>query len=412
MSHDVALTCLDSGARVITERLPHLRSIAVGYWVGTGSRDEPDELAGASHFLEHLLFKGTDGRTAADIADAVESIGGDMNAFTTHEFTTYYVRLPDRALALAFEILSDIMWSPALRPDDVESERQVILEEIAMRDDTPEDLVHDLFSSAMFPDHPIGREVVGSRETIGAMHRDDIAGFHAQHYSPSNVVIAAAGNLDHDEVVALVEAGLGGAPGARPRRTLHDGKPAPRALAILDRPIEQTHVIFGMRAIRRDDPDRYPLSVLNQVLGGGMSSRLFQEVRERRGLAYSVYSFRAAYEETGALAVYAGTSPEHADDVLGIVRDEFDRIVRDSGVTPRELDAAKGNLTGSLALGLESSSSRMHRIGRSLLTLGEVPSVDDVVAEIEAVTDDDIARVVDRVLGGDERTTALVGPPR
>ncbi|TMK64556.1 MAG: insulinase family protein, partial [Actinobacteria bacterium] len=166
MSHDVALTCLDSGARVITERLPHLRSIAVGYWVGTGSRDEPDELAGASHFLEHLLFKGTDGRTAADIADAVESIGGDMNAFTTHEFTTYYVRLPDRALALAFEILSDIMWSPALRPDDVESERQVILEEIAMRDDTPEDLVHDLFSSAMFPDHPIGREVVGSRETI------------------------------------------------------------------------------------------------------------------------------------------------------------------------------------------------------------------------------------------------------
>ena len=403
-------TRLDSGLRVVTESLPALRSVAVGCWVGTGARDESDAISGASHFLEHLLFKGTARRTAAEIAEAVESVGGDMNAFTAHELTTYYVRVPHDRLGLAVEILSDILWSPAFRANEVDSERQVILEEIRMRDDAPEDLVHDLFAGALFPSHPIGRDVIGTPDTIRAMGPDEIGAFHAEHYHPSNVVVAAAGNLDHDEMVALVEAGLVRADGVRPERATWPGEPAPSSLAVLTRDTEQAHVVLGMRALRRDDPDRYALGVLIQALGGGMSSRLFQEVREKRGLAYSVYAYRSAYEETGTLAVAAGTAPERLDELLEVFDSELARIVADGGVTDRELDAAKGHLTGSLALSLESSSSRMHRIGRSELTLGEIPSLDDLVADVDAVGAADVARVVGRLLASPERTLAVVGP--
>jgi predicted Zn-dependent peptidase len=403
-------TVLGSGLRIVTERLPALRSAAVGCWVGTGSRDEPERLAGASHFLEHLLFKGTDRRTAVEIAEAVESVGGDMNAFTAQELTSYYVRVPDSSLPLAIEILSDILWSPGLREDDIESERQVILEEIRMRDDTPDDLVHDLFSSAMFPGHPIGREVIGSPETINAMSRADIAGFHAEHYHPSNVVVAVAGNIDHDEVVELVDRASVGVEGRRPFRSHHDGSPGPVPVAVLERPTEQAHVVLGMRSLRRDDPDRYALTVLNQVFGGGMSSRLFQDVREQRGLAYSVFSYRAAFEETGALAIYAGTSPERVPELLEVVDGQLARLVADGGVSGRELDAAKGHLTGSLSLSLESSNSRMHRLGRSELTLNEIPTIDELVSEIAKVTADDVARVVERVVAVPGRSVVAVGP--
>ena len=402
-------TLLGSGLRLVTERLPALRSAAVGFWVGTGSRDEPDALAGASHFLEHLLFKGTARRTAVEIAEAVESVGGDMNAFTAQEVTSYYVRVPDSSLPLALDILSDIVWSPALRDEDVESERQVILEEIRMRDDTPDDLVHDLFSDAMFPDHPIGRHVIGSPATVNAMTRTEIAGFHARHYHPSNVVVAVAGNIDHDEVAELVERALVGVEGSRPPRSHHDGTPGPRPVAVLERPTEQTHVVLGMRALRRDDPDRFALTVLNQVLGGGMASRLFQEVREQRGLAYSVFSYRAAFEETGAFAIYAGTSPDRVPELLEVLDSQLGRVVADGGVTERELEAAKGHLTGSLSLSLESSSSRMHRLGRNELMLNEIPTLDELVEEIERVTADDIARVVERVVAAPARSVAAVG---
>ena len=402
-------TLLGSGLRLVTERLPALRSAAVGFWVGTGSRDEPDALAGASHFLEHLLFKGTARRTAVEIAEAVESVGGDMNAFTAQELTSYYVRVPDSSLPLALDILSDIVWSPALRDEDVESERQVILEEIRMRDDTPDDLVHDLFSDAMFPDHPIGRHVIGSPATVNAMTRTEIAGFHARHYHPSNVVVAVAGNIDHDEVAELVERALVGVEGSRPPRSHHDGTPGPRPVAVLERPTEQTHVVLGMRALRRDDPDRFALTVLNQVLGGGMASRLFQEVREKRGLAYSVFSYRAAFEETGAFAIYAGTSPDRVPELLEVLDGQLGRVVADGGVTERELEAAKGHLTGSLSLSLESSSSRMHRLGRNELMLNEIPTLDELVEELERVTADDIARVVERVVAAPARSVAAVG---
>jgi len=403
-------TRLDNGLRVVTESLPHVRSVAVGFWVGTGSRDEPSPRAGVSHFLEHLLFKGTEERDAAAIAEEIESRGGDMNAFTAQEITTYYVRVPDDCLELAVDILSDIVWRPALRTDDIECERQVILEELRMHDDEPEDLVQELFTGAMFPDHPIGREVIGSKATIEGMPRVDIVDFHGEHYHPSNVVVAAAGNLDHDRVVELVTSGLGATGGHRPPRDGYSGDPPPRPLAVLERPTEQAHVVLGMRAFAHDDPDRYALMLLNEVLGGGMSSRLFQEVREKRGLAYSVYSFRASLAETGMLAVSAGTSPERVDELLDVLDVELRRVVADHGVTGRELDSARGHLRGSLALSLENSGSRMHRLGRSEITVGEIPSLDEVVARIDAVTPDDVARVVDRVLATRDRTLAAVGP--
>ena len=407
----VLRTRLDSGLRVVTEALPGLRSVTIGAWVGTGARDEDDGNAGASHFLEHLLFKGSEDRSAREIAEAVESVGGEMNAFTTHEQTVFYVRVPDTELDLALDVLGDVVWRPAFRPDEVESERQVILEEIGMRDDTPDDLVHDLFAGTIFPGHPLGREVLGSEATVTAMTRDAIAAYHGAHYRPSNVVIAAAGNLTHDDFLARITPHMpaSGADGARPERQRQALTP-PMRLTVESRATEQAHVVVGLRALSQLDPDRYALTVLNQVLGGGMSSRLFQEIREQRGLAYSVYSYRGAFDETGVLAVYVGTSPERVKETLALVEAELARLVEESGIPQRDLDAAKGHLKGSLTTSLETSSSRMRRIGRSELVEGEIPSIDELIARIDAVTPDDVARVVKRVIDGAPRSLAVVGP--
>src|SRR5262249_40401137 len=277
-TNGIQRTRLDSGLRVVTEHLPGLRSAAVGFWVGTGSRDESEAIAGASHFLEHLLFKGSETRHAQEIAEAVESCGGDMNAFTGQEVTAYYVRVPDRFLGLALEILSDIVWSPALRTDEVESERQVILEEIRMRDDTPDDLVHDVFSGALFARHPLGREIAGSQDSIGAVTRDEIAAYPADHYQPSNVVVAVGGDVADDGVGSRVADAQPTDGRQRPARAGGADAAAADRFARVDRPLEQSHVVLGARALRRDDPDRFALAVVDQVLGGGMSSRLFQEI--------------------------------------------------------------------------------------------------------------------------------------
>jgi predicted Zn-dependent peptidase len=406
---DIQRSELDSGLRVVTEALPELRSVTIGAWVGTGSRDETDVESGASHFLEHLLFKGTPDRSAREIAEAVESVGGEMNAFTGQEETVFYVRVPDAHLALAVEILSDVLWRPAFRPDEVDSERQVILEEIGMRDDTPDDLVHDLFAGALFPGHALGRSVLGTDSSIEAMPRDDIAAYHATHYRPGNIVIAAAGNLTHDDLVDRLMPRVGELSGSRPVRAAN-GFAESDPVVVIERPTEQAHVVVGMRAIPHLDPDRYALTVLNQALGGGMSSRLFQEVREERGLAYSVFSYRGAFADTGMLAVYAGTSPERVHETLDVIAAELDRLVTDGGLPARELDAAKGHLKGSIAMSLETSSSRMRRLGRAELIEGEIPSLDEIVARIDAVTGDDVERVVKRVIADRPRTLATVGP--
>ena len=405
-------TRLDSGLRVVTEELPALRSVSVGFWVGVGSRDEHDHEFGASHFLEHLLFKGTADRSAAQIAHAVESVGGDMNAFTAQEMTAFYVRVPDEQLDLALDILADVVWSPALRANDVDAERNVILEELHMRDDAPDDIVHELFAGAMFPDHPLGREVLGTQQSIEDMTRDSIASFHGRHYRPSSIVVAAAGNLTHDRVVDGLTRradALEASPDVDLARSVEGLAPA-RLRAVMTKPVEQVHVVIGTRSVARQDPDRYPLTVLNQALGGGMSSRLFQEVRERRGLAYSVYSYRVAYVEIGAFGVYAGTAPGRAAETIDVLGAELDRLIRDDGIGDDELVAAKGHLKGSMALSLETSNSRMHRLGSSELMLGEALSLDEITALVEAVTPDDLARVVERLFSSGSRTLAVVGP--
>jgi predicted Zn-dependent peptidase len=404
----IATTRLDSGLRVVTESMPELRSVTVGVWVGSGARDEGPGEHGASHFLEHLLFKGTEERGARELASAVESVGGDMNAFTTHEQTVFYVRVPDRHAALAFEILGDVVTRPAFRPAEVDSERHVILEEIGMRDDTPDDLVHDVFAAALYPGHPLGREVLGTEASIEAMARDTIAGYHRRHYRPPNMVVAAAGNLDHAPACALASRHFAGNPVDRPARE-HAVLAPPHAVTVVERDTEQAHLVVGMRALPARDPDRYALNVVNQALGGGMASRLFQTVREERGLAYSVYSYRVSFDDDGYLAVYAGTSPERVDETLALIGAQLDLLARD-GLPDDELAAAKGHLTGSIATSLETSASRMRRIGRSEQVEGEVPSLDEIVARYEAVRATDVGRVVERVLGPRERTLAVVGP--
>jgi predicted Zn-dependent peptidase len=405
---DIERTRRASGLRVVTEALPALHSVTLGAWVGSGSRDEQGKEWGASHFLEHLLFKGTAQRSAREIAESIESVGGEMNAFTTHEQTVFYVRVPDVQLEPAFEVLADVLWNPAFRVDDVESERRVILEEIGMRDDTPDDLVHDLFAGAMFPEHPLGREVLGSDDSIAAMARGDISAYHAAHYRPSNVVFAAAGNLTHDKVLELADRyfpdGTDERPD-RPRPATSESQP----VVVLHRDTEQTHVVTGVRSLPALDPDRYALTVVNQVLGGGMSSRLFQEIRESRGLAYSVFSYNASFDDAGYLAIYAGTASDRVPETLAVIAAELDRLVAD-GLTDTEIAAAQGHLVGSLAMSLETSASRMRRLGRSELVEGNVPSLEELIDRVNAVTHADVARVIDRVFAGAPRTLAVVGP--
>jgi predicted Zn-dependent peptidase len=387
--------------------MPDVRSVAVGFWVGTGSRDETGPTSGASHFLEHLLFKGTDTRSARSIAEAVDEVGGDMNAFTTKEYTAFYLRVLSDALEVGLDILCDIMWQPAFRHDDVEAERQVIVEEILMHGDEPADLVHEVLAEALWPGHSLGRDVLGSEESVAGLTREEIASFHAEHYRPANMVLSAAGDLVPAAVVAAIEERFQGGVGGQPPPRREPDLP-PRTLAVVNRPTEQAHLTVGFRAFDHNDDDRYPLTVLDHVLGGGMSSRMFQEIREERGLAYSVYSYRSLFQGTGALTVYAGTAPARTHEVLGLIHDELNRM-QDSGITDRELAMAKTHLRGASALAFEDSGARMSRIGRSQLVHGSVPPLDQIEERLNDVTRADVDRVIARVLGG-PRVVAAVGP--
>ncbi|HZA40851.1 MAG TPA: pitrilysin family protein [Actinomycetota bacterium] len=402
-------TTLDSGATIVTERMSEVRSVSAGFWFDVGSRDEPDPLAGTSHFLEHLLFKGTPSRSAKDIADAFDAVGGDVNAFTGKEYTCYYSRVLDADLPMALDVLSDMIINSLIEPVEFDSERRVILEEIAMHEDAPDELVHDLFYRSMWNGHPLGRPVLGFNETISAVQRDQVAEYWRQRYSPANLVVAAAGNLNHDELVARVEDLFARA--SEGRRTLRsDGAPQPHlGVDVHKRPTEQAHIVFGAEGLPRNHDDRHALAVLDSVLGGGMSSRLFQEVREKRGLAYSVYSYRSLFADTGTFVVYAGTTPQNAETVIDIVRGEVDSIVRD-GITEAELERARGHIKGSLVLSAEDPGSRMNRLGRQQLTTGEILSIDELIGKFDAVEMDDVVRVANRVLGGGSFRVTVVGP--
>ena len=410
----VRRTVLPGGVRILSEAIPTVRSVAFGIWVGVGSRDEARSLAGASHYLEHLLFKGTRRRDALAISSALEAVGGELNAFTSKEYTCYYARVLDSDLPLAVDVLSDMVTSSLLAVADVEAERGVILEEIAMHDDEPGDAVHDLHARAAFGDSPLGRPVLGSVESIGSISRGAVHGYYRRRYRPENLVVTAAGHVDHARLVRLVRGAfeaagfVGGEAAPRPPRVGGRGVSAASGVHLRQRPTEQANLVLGVPGLSRTDPRRFALGVLNSVLGGGMSSRLFQEIREKRGLAYSVYSFSAGYADTGVVGVYAGCQPAKARDVLELSRDQL-ALVADGGISGEELARGKGQLQGQLVLGLEDTGSRMSWLGKSELVHGELLGVSEVLDRIEAVTLDDVHAVARDVLGG-PRSLAVIGP--
>jgi len=410
----VRRTVLPGGLRVVTEFLPAVRSVALGIWVGVGSRDEDTRHAGATHYLEHLLFKGTSRRTALDISAEMDAVGGEMNAFTAKEYTCYYARVLDSDLPLAVDVLSDMVTSSLITPKDVDAERNVVLEEIAMNEDDPADTVHEAFSAQLYGDTPLGRPILGTVDSINAITREQIFEHYQARYTPEHLVVAAAGNLDHDVVVSLVQSAFGDAlaSDAQPALPRLNGAPyqADGALGtkLVFREIEQANLMLGCDALARTDSRRFALGVLNAAFGGGMSSRLFQEVREKRGLAYSVYSFSAQHADTGMWGIYVGCLPSKADEVLSICREEIARVV-EGGLTDAELARGKGQVRGSIVLGLEDPSSRMSRLGKSELVYPMLEPVDEVLVQIEAVSHDDVRAVAAEVLGR-PKTLAVVGP--
>src|SRR5216683_16178 len=416
-SRGVSRTVLPGGLRVVTEFLPAVRSVALGIWVGVGSRDEGPEHAGATHYLEHLLFKGTSKRTALDISAEMDAVGGELNAFTAKEYTCYYARVLDADLPLAVDILSDMVTSSLITPKDVDAERNVVLEEIAMNEDDPSDTVHEAFTAKLFGDTPLGRPILGTTDSINAITRDQIFEHYQARYTPEHLVVAAAGNLDHDTVTELVRQAFGpvldrAAEPAAPRltgdRQPGHGVQAGVGTTLISRGIEQANLVLGCEALARTDERRFALGVLNAAFGGGMSSRLFQEVREKRGLAYSVYSFSGQHADTGMWGIYVGCLPSKADDVLAICAEEITRVV-EGGLTDAELDRGKGQVRGSIVLSLEDPSSRMSRLGKSELVYPRLEPVDEVLAAIDAVTHDDIRAIAADILTR-PKALAVVGP--
>ena len=411
----VRRTVLPNGLRILTEAIPTVRSVSFGIWVGVGSRDESPQLAGVSHFLEHLLFKGTRKRSALDISATIEAVGGETNAFTSREYTCFYARVLDDDLPLAIDVMCDLVADSLLADPDVETERGVILEEIAMNEDEPGDQVHELFGRALYGDHPLGRPISGTHETISPMTRTQIRGFYRRRYVPPSIVVAAAGNLDHARVVkrvreAFAGSGLTDEPGEplAHRAKIGGVRVQPPQVLVESKDTEQAHVVLGCPALDRLDERRFALGVLNNVLGGGMSSRLFQEIRERRGLAYSVYSYTSQYADAGFFAVYAGCAPGKVDEVLAITRAQLATVAEQS-LTDAEIARGKGMLKGAFVLGLEDTGSRMTRLGKGELLYDELLSVDDLLAKVDAVTPGEVRGIAADVLAR-PMSLAVIGP--
>lgn len=388
-----------------------MRSVAFGVWVGVGSRHETPAQAGSAHYLEHLLFKGTSRRSALDISSAIDAVGGEMNAFTSKEHTCFYARVLDRDLTLAADVIGDVVTSATLRAADIDAERTVVLEEISMRDDDPADVAYEDLFTAMYGDgHPMGRSILGSRETIAGITPKAIRSFYTRHYVPEQLVVAVAGNIDHATVVRQVRKAFDGFDARGPLRP-RPAQPMPPAAARrrdLTRTTEQANIILGYPGIAFDDDRRWALAVLNSALGGGMSSRLFHEVRERRGLAYSVYSFVSSFSDSGLVGVYAGTSPTRTQQVLDVVHEVLDDVASD-GITADELRRAKGQVSGSTVLSQEDTFSRMSRIGKTELTGRPMQSLSDLLERIDSVTTADVQSVAQQVFAPPP-TTVVVGP--
>jgi len=403
-----------SGLRIVTEEVPSVRSAAVGIWVNVGSRDEAPATAGASHFLEHLLFKGTSSRTALEISSAIESVGGEMNAFTSKEYTCFYARVIDTDLPMAINIVSDLITSSIVSALDVDAERKVVLEEIAMRDDDPSDLIHDFFSDTYYGNTPIGRPILGTVESIKGMSRNTVFNYYKKKYLPQDLVVAVAGNIKHKRVVAMVEEALSrdnfldilAAPVVRPNTVVKNTKQ--QSVGVMYKKSEQAHMFYGMEGVARADDRRFAMGVLSAALGGGMSSRLFQEIREKRGLAYSVYAYAQQFAGSGVLGFYAGCNPAKAIEVVEIIRSVLSDVA-ENGMTHEEIERAKGAVRGSLVLSQEDSGSRMSRIGKNEIVYGQVMDFDDILKSIARVSTQDIREIASEFLVKTP-TLALIGP--
>jgi predicted Zn-dependent peptidase len=410
----VRRTVLPSGLRIVTEEVPSVRSAAIGIWVNVGSRDETPAVAGASHFLEHLLFKGTTRRTALEISATIEAVGGEMNAFTSKEYTCFYARVIDTDLPMAIDVVSDLITSSIVSALDVDAERKVVLEEIAMRDDDPSDLVHDLYAETYYGDTTLGRPILGTIKSIKEMSRSSVFNYYKKKYLPQDLVVAVAGNIKHKRVVAMVEEALSrdnflnvkGAPQIRPNTPVKT-KPM-QSVGLLTRKTEQAHMFYGMEGVARSDERRFAMGVLASALGGGMSSRLFQEIREKRGLAYSVYAYAQQFAGSGQIGFYAGCNPTKAIEVVEIIREVL-ADVAENGMSHEEIERAKGAVRGSLVLSQEDSASRMSRIGKNEIVYGQVMGFDDILKAIARVNPSDVREIASEYLTKSP-TLALVGP--
>lgn len=399
---------LPNGIRVVTERMPHVRSVAVGVWVETGSRHEPEARSGISHFIEHLVFKGTESRTAEEIARVVDSAGGQMDAFTSKEHTCFYINILDRHLPLAVDLLSDILLHARFAAEDIEREKTVVLQEFRMVEDTPEDLIHDLLAQRVWPDHPLGRPILGSKDVVLGLGRETILAHFVEEYCPAKVTIAAAGRVDHDELVELLAPRFEGFQRLSAPR---DGLPPVTApgVEVVAKPLEQVHFLLGLPGLHHTAAERYALYLLNTVMGGSLSSRLFQEVRERQGLVYSIYSGSAAFRDAGLLYIYAGTEAAHFPKVLRLTLDELAKL-RDKGITEDELVRSKEHLKGNLMLSLESTSSRMNRLAKQELYFGQFFSLDEILAAVDAVTVEEVQRLIERLIVERDLSLVALGP--
>lgn len=394
--------------RVISEKISHVRSVAIGFWVRVGSRDEAEVDNGMSHFIEHLLFKGTEKRSAREISEVFDSLGGELNAFTAKEFTCYFTRLLDEHVPVGIEILADMIQNPRFDEADINSERKVILEEINLHEDSPDERIHDIFATALFEGHPLGKTILGHEATVGAFSSADVKRFFAEHYRPENIAVVAAGNIDHQDLVDLVNKFYGKEETGKPERK--EFVPVvEKKLEVYTKQTEQAHIVYGSEAYSTSDERRFGLNVLDTILGGGMSSRLFQEIREKRGLAYSVYSYHSAYAETGSFAVYAGTAPDNAEEVIELIQKEVSSVLKD-GLTDAEFERSKEHIKGQLVLGVESTSRRMTRLGRVEMTHGEYLSIDDVIQKIDVVTKDQVLEIAKELFGSDKVVLAAIGP--
>jgi predicted Zn-dependent peptidase len=403
----VRVTTLPSGLKIVTETMDRVETISFGAYVASGTRNEEASHNGVSHFLEHMAFKGTERRTAAEIAEAVENVGGHINAYTAREQTAYYVKMLKEDLALGADIIGDILTHSVFAPDEIERERGVILQEIGQANDTPDDIIFDHFQEAAYPEQPMGRPVLGTEAIVSGMSRDDIAGYMHRNYAAGNIVVAAAGALEHDQVVDLVQKHFADLPSDMPK---------PVAPGVYgggefreERDLDQVHIVLGFPAVSYADPDYYPAMLLSTLLGGGMSSRLFQEIREKRGLVYSIYSFAAPYLDGGLFGIYAGTGEKEAAELVPVTLEELHRVQRD--VAEVEVRRARAQVKASVLMSLESTGSRCEQISRQLQIFGRVITTAETVAKLEAVTVEDVRRAAARIFKGTP-TLAAMGPAR